>query len=272
MELYNKAYDLLKKDIILSSSVIEASREQSGVQLVVRGSDGLPILIKAKQLLVTASPSISNLQSLDLDDQEHAVFDSGSPRSMYVGILKTSIIPRNLTVQFISPDAVSDNHLDLLKDMSWSLKFLSDGPEGSQLFRVLLDTNVTMSAEEAKDLIRDRLGALQSAGTFSTGSEMVSDSESCDLVFVAFADHITVNWRMPPDELRDGFIQKMHALQGHRATWYTGSLWSTDFSSNVWAFTDTVLERMMARSVETGVHHSSGHHISSHNRRGSHIH
>ncbi|KAI5365419.1 putative FAD/NAD(P)-binding domain superfamily [Septoria linicola] len=66
-----------------------------------------------------------------------------------------------------------------------------------------------------------------------------------ELEFKVLADHTSVCWRLPVEELKAGFMQNLYALQGHRSTWYTGSLWATDFSSNVWAFTDTVLERMV---------------------------
>lgn len=124
------------------------------------------------------------------------------------------------------------------------MKIQSVGPEGLQLFRVLLETNYTISAEDAKDLIQNRLQALHSAGTFSNHKS--SASGGCDLDFKAFASHNGILWRVPADGIEAGFIREMYALQGHRSTWYTGSLWATDFSSNVWAFTDTVLERMVA--------------------------
>lgn len=210
--------------------------------LTVRNTDGTLTLIKAKQLLVTAAPSISNLASLDLDDQETAVFGSATPRTLYVGLVKTPAIPRNFSVEYISSAAAPQNYLDLYKDLPYDLKIQSTGPEGSQLFRVLLEANYTISAEEAKDLIRNRMAALRSAGTFETVNE--STAASCDVEFKAFADHNSILWRLPADELRAGFVQKLYALQGRRSTWYTGSLWATDFSSNVWAFTDTVLQRM----------------------------
>lgn len=240
-ELYEKAYQLLKDDILLNSSVVETSRDQSGVLLVVKNSDGTTTLIKAKQLLFTAAPSTSNLAYLDLDEQEFTIFDSATPRSLYVGLVKTSVVPRNISVDFVSSAAVPDNHLDLYKDLSYGLKLESTGPEGSQLFRALLEATYTINADEAKHLIQKRLEALQLAGTFDTGI----DKGSCDVEFKAFVDHNSIFWRQPPDELKAGFMQKLYALQGHRSTWYTGSLWATDFSSNVWAFTDTVLERLM---------------------------
>lgn len=245
-ELYEKAYALLKDDILLSSSVIKASRNDSGVLVTVRNSDGTTTLIKAKQLLVTAAPSLSNLASLDLDEEESTIFGSSTPRPVFEGLLKTSIIPRNFSVEYVSSAAAPDNYPDLYNDLPHDLKIQSTGPEGSRLFRVLLETTYVISEDEAKDLIRHKLATLKAAGTFdSDDGNTTASAESCDVEFKAFVNHNSILWRLPAEDLRAGFMQKLYALQGRRSTWYTGSLWSTDFASNVWAFTDTVLERMM---------------------------
>ena len=205
----------------------------------MRYGDGTQILIKARQLLVTAAPSITNLESIALDDQESAVFYSATPRPLQVGLIKTSVIPRNFSAQFVSPEVVPDNYLDMYKDLDYDLKVQSTGPEDLNLFRVLLETTYEMSEDEAKALVSDHLQKLEVAGTFET-----TGASEIDLEFVAWANHQSILWRLPAGEVKAGFIQNLYALQGHRSTWYTGGLWSTDFSSNVWAFTDTVLERM----------------------------
>lgn len=231
--------------------------------LVVQSENGCKKLIKAKQLLVTPPPSIENLDSLDLDDQESAVFVSSSPRPIHIGLAKISAIPRNYSVQYVSPKVVPDNYLDMYQDINYDLKIESTGPEGSQLFRTLLETtsDLPLTEAEAKAYITSQVQKLATAGTFdnaaltnaqgSSGDKDVGDGDAAGVEFVAFRSHGSIKWRLPADEIKAGFIQNLYALQGHRSTWYTGSLWCTDFSSNVWAFTDTVLERMVgARQKE----------------------
>jgi hypothetical protein len=53
-------------------------------------------------------------------------------------------------------------------------------------------------------------------------------------------------WKQGEKVLRDGFVQDLYALQGHRGVWYSGSVWAAQYSSTVWAFTDTVLEKLKA--------------------------
>jgi hypothetical protein len=35
-------------------------------------------------------------------------------------------------------------------------------------------------------------------------------------------------------------------LQGYKSTWYTGSVWGAPYSSTLWAYTDTVLLKLLA--------------------------
>ncbi|PIA98431.1 Beta-cyclopiazonate dehydrogenase [Cercospora beticola] len=264
-EIYQKAYARIKDDILLSSSVVSAERdEHDGVHLVVQTSDNCKRLIKAKQLLVTPAPSIQNLESLDLDDQESAVFVSSTPRPIHVGLAKTSAIPRNYSVQYVSSKVAPDNYLDMYQDIKHDLKIQSTGPEELQLFRVLLETtsDLPLTEDEAKAYVTSQVQKLAAAGTLNSvkppdaaagsGDAQTANGGAVTVEFKAFKSHSSVMWRLPADEIKAGFIQNLYALQGHRSTWYTGSLWCTDFSSNVWAFTDTVLERMVGARKKDG--------------------
>lgn len=62
---------------------------------------------------------------------------------------------------------------------------------------------------------------------------------------VAVANHSTAPWGQSAEQVQAGFVTDLYALQGHRHTWKTGGLWCSDYSSNVWAFTDTVLPRLV---------------------------
>ncbi|KAF2208160.1 hypothetical protein CERZMDRAFT_16932, partial [Cercospora zeae-maydis SCOH1-5] len=253
-EIYEKAYARIGDDVLLSSTVVAADRDDNdGVRLVVQTANNCKKLIKAKHLLVTPPPSIANLGSLGLDDQESAVFGSSTPRPLQVGLAKIPSIPRNYSVQYVSSKVAPNNYLDMYQDIKYDLKIQSTGPEGSQLFRTLLETtsDLPLTEEQAKAYITSQVQKLASAGTLSDVQEAENSNDhheaegSVDVEFVAFKSHGSIMWRLPADDIKAGFMQRLYALQGHRSTWYTGSLWCTDFSSNVWAFTDTVLERMV---------------------------
>ncbi|KAM3421384.1 hypothetical protein BST61_g1780 [Cercospora zeina] len=245
-EIYEKAYARIGNDVLLSSTVVSAARNDNDeVCLVVQTTDGCRKLIKAKQLLVTAPPSIENLGSLGLDNQESAVFGSATPRPLQVGLAKISSIPRNYSVQYVSSKVVPNNYLDMYQDIKYDLKVQSTGPEDSQLFRTLLETtsDLPLTEEQAKAYITSQVQKLASTGTLSDDQHEAEGS--VDVEFVAFKSHSSIMWRLPAEDIKAGFMKNLYALQGHRSMWYTGSLWCTDFSSNVWAFTDTVLERMV---------------------------
>jgi len=56
--------------------------------------------------------------------------------------------------------------------------------------------------------------------------------------------HSLVSAHVGKEVLRADFVQKLNALQGRRATRYTGASWGVHLSTSLWIFTDTVLERL----------------------------
>ncbi|KAF2799326.1 FAD/NAD(P)-binding domain-containing protein [Melanomma pulvis-pyrius CBS 109.77] len=235
--LYQHAYTLLKKDVLLSSYVSEAERTNTEVRLVVQAPDG-EYLIKAKRLLFTPPPSLKpSLQSFAVDKKEKEVFREWVPTWSFVGIMNIPCIPENYSIAYISSAAVPSDHL-AIRDYPYTLRLDSTGPSGLGLFRVLFGTNFTITTEEAKQIISEDVQKLVAVGT-------VNYTGDCTLDFRAFADHNSVLWPLTSEQLRQGFVQKLNALQGHRSTWYTGSSWCGHYSSNVWAFTDTVLPKLL---------------------------
>jgi hypothetical protein len=237
--LYERALELLKKDVLLNSYVSEAERERSGIKLVVKNVDGKPgaTLIKAKRLLFTAAPRrLDILQNFDEDKKEIEVFDPLEQTWRFAGVAKIPCIPENYSVSFISSAAVPDHYLKI-RDYPWSLGFTSTGPVGLGLFRVLFGIKDPSTIDEAKSFISSKVQDLVKAGSLNYTGE-------CKVDYKAFVDHNGVLW---PDaeELKKGWVQKLNGLQGHRSTWWTGGYWCSDYTTNVWAFTDTVLERLL---------------------------
>ncbi|ORX98874.1 hypothetical protein BCR34DRAFT_676886 [Clohesyomyces aquaticus] len=235
--LYQRAHDLLRNDVLLRSRVIQTERDGSGVRLVVKSGDVTNRLIKAKRFLVTAPPSITNLKPLSLDPKEKAVFTTWTPTWSFVGLMTIPCIPENYSVSYIARGSAPADHL-ALRNYPYTLRFDSTGPLGQGLFRVLFATNYTISNEEAKGTIVENVHKLAAAGTLNA-------TNSCKADFLAFSDHNSVLRRVSVETLREGWIQKLYGLQGHRATWYTGTLFGSDYTSNVWALTDTVLPRIL---------------------------
>ena len=80
------------------------------------------------------------------------------------------------------------------------------------------------------------------AGAF--GAANATTNSAVDLV--AFAYHSSILWRQGARTLRSGLVQDFYKLQGRKSIWFTGGLWAEDYSGNMWAFTDTVIPRILA--------------------------
>ncbi|KAF2123053.1 hypothetical protein BDV96DRAFT_561900 [Lophiotrema nucula] len=235
--VYQRANELLRPDILLSSKVACGERSDSGVKLVVKSADGNQKLIKAKKLLISAPPSLENMKPFGLDEQEEEVYSTWEPTWSFVGVAKIACINENNSVSFLAPSAVPANHL-AVRDYPYSLRFDSTGPVGGQLYRVIFGTNYSVSYEEAKSTVQATLQKAIDVGTITWNG-------SCEPEYRAWADHNNILWKNDATLIKSGFVQKLYALQGRRSTWYTGLTWTAHYSSNVWAYTDTVLPKLL---------------------------
>jgi hypothetical protein len=231
--LYGKAQDLLADDLLLSSRVTQANRSEDGVSVLVQSSEtGALTLVKAKRLLVSAQPSLTSLATLGLDEHEKSIFSTWAPLGSFAVVVKTNILPPNTTVQFVPPSANAS---------ALPYNFAIDWLGVPTYHRVLFNSQVVppYTAAEAKAAILSGFRAIAEGGAFP------APSEPAYYDIVAFADHTSVRYNQSVEMLEDGFMKKLYGLQGHRGTWYTGGLWCPDYTSNTWAFTDTVLPRLL---------------------------
>lgn len=233
--LYQRALDLLKSDILLSSKVESAKRTTEGVELEVKQGD-TRYLIKARRILFTAAPTLSNLSPFGIDQKEQAVFSQFSVNSEYIGIARIPCVPENTTTSFLPEAAAPANQL-ALKDWPYALRFDSTGPVGLGYFRLVFGANYTVSVSELRSLISKSVKKLNNAGTIPN---------SCDLDYKSFSDHTRAHWRLSAAQLKSGFVQDLYSLQGYRGVWYVGYAWSAPYSSTVWAFVDTLLPKLLA--------------------------
>jgi hypothetical protein len=228
--VYDRALALLKSDVLLQSSVQSAKRSANGVQLTVQ-QGAKTLIVNAKRILYTAPPSESALAPYALDEQERSVFSQGTIQGEWVGVVQTWCLAENTSVIFVPGAAAPNNQLSL-KDYPWSLHMDNTGPLGANMFAFSFGANYTLTAEEVRETVSD---AAQRAG-----------NGSCTVTFRALSDHTRPHWYTSGEALEAGFMTDLFELQGHASTWYTGYAWAAPYSSTVWAFTDTVLERMLA--------------------------
>jgi hypothetical protein len=232
--LYERALGLLKPDVLLSSTVQDAKRTANGVELSVKQGD-INYLIKARRVLYTAGPSLENLAPFHLDAKEMAVFSKWIQVAEFVAVLKASCLPENYSITYLPSAAVPADQL-AIKDWPYSLRLDSTGPPGQGLFRVIFGANHTVSRDEFTSLVLKSVKDIQDAGTVAS---------NCEAEFKALSDHSRPWWPQSADQLRAGFVQDLYSLQGYENMWYTGYAWGAQYSSTVWAFTDTVLEKLL---------------------------
>ncbi|KAH7086940.1 hypothetical protein FB567DRAFT_526599 [Paraphoma chrysanthemicola] len=233
--VYQRALALLSDDVLLSSTIQTVKRTETGAEILVTQGKK-QYTIRAKRLLFTAPPSLTTLAQYGLDDKETSALSKWTIPAEFVAVVKIPCIPENTSVSFLPSAAAPSNQL-ALKDWPYSLRLDSTGPSGSNLFRIIFGSNTTLPAEEFKKIVTTSVHTLQEAGTIQG---------NCSVDFKAISEHTRPQWKLTPQQLKDGFVQELYALQGYRATWYTGYAWAAPYSSTVWAFTDDVLVRLLA--------------------------
>ena len=226
--IYSKAKLLLAPDLMLATTVLHATRDKNGVTLLVENRHtGARAVIKAKRLLVTFPLTPANLFPLHLDELESKVLGTFTESSLYTAVVQTNIIPSNTSVRFARNVGPYSLEISWNGDPHFFSIILAGGAHGS-------------GSMEALQIIEDTFKKLANSEAFSP-----SKDETPWFDIVAFSDHSGVVYNQTAQQLQEGLIKQLYALQGHHSTWYTGSVWCSGFSSNVWAFTDTVLPKLL---------------------------
>lgn len=229
--LYERAYALLKDDVLLESFPIAAERNDSGVKVVVQSFDGSKKLIRAKKLLFTPPPSEQEVAALDPDEHELEVLSHWTPTYSFIGVARVPGIPINDGVYWTAPSAAPDNYMNV-RNWPWTMLATSTGLNDSTV-EVLMSTNYSISQADAQELCTKNF-----EGLFAPGGAY-ANATNTTIEWLAFGNHNSILWRMPASLLQQGFVQDLYSLQGPRSTWYTGGLWCADYSGDVWVSTVT---------------------------------
>jgi len=181
--LYDRALQLLQQDVLLSSMVVTAERNDSGVQLVVQCAGGSKKLIKAKRMIFTPPPSLGNLAVFAPDGQETSAFSTWTDTWSFAAVARIPAIPANYSANWIAPAGAPTNYLDT-RNWPWTLS-TSPAPGDIGLSEVLLASNYSLTHAQAKATIESAIQEATSAGgAFPNGTAEVE--------FVAFVDHNSI--------------------------------------------------------------------------------
>jgi hypothetical protein len=227
--LYEKATTelLAEKSLLLSSTVLATERvsDSGRVKVLVKTPKGRTLII-AKKLLMTIPPVASSLAEFDACEEELKLFRQFKGLSYYTSVIRNAGTGTQL-IQSIAVDKpyalppmpALINTIPVPSNPSLSIVFY--GTELGQIF----------SDDEVKAAIVADLKRYQKAnGIKPTEPE-----------FMVFSNHSPYNLQVSGEATKNGFYQKLYALQGERNTYWSGATWKSHDSSSTWAFTKNIV-------------------------------
>jgi hypothetical protein len=238
MELYNKIAALLGSDVLFESTVVESSRNESGVQLVVQGKQGTKKLIIAKQLLLSIQPTRENLAPFDLSAWEKELFSKPKYARSHMSIATHSKLPNGTALVNLNASA-AEHPLTAFIDPPYVTRFEHYGSP-TKLFRVPIagqDFNA-FDVAAAQKIARSSLERMSAQGT-------VPPLQGEELKFLQWSDHAAVGYGVSAEDLRNNWIHDLYSLQGKRSTWFTGGVVATDFTTTLWEFNEGLFPKML---------------------------
>jgi Uncharacterized conserved protein len=228
-ELFGKAANFIdEENIFFESTVSQARRNSTGVELVVEGADGTRKLIMAKKLLITFPPTLSALRGFDLRKEESSLFAKWDHKNYYAAAITDTGLPDGINIANTNPENQPGSLP--LPPFQWELEY--SGVPGYFMTKIVAEANFT--AEDAKELIKSDIKRMGETGVFSTKEPEIA----------AFTSHSPETLIVSTDDVRDGFYKKLYALQGHQSTYYSGYTFCTDYSTPLWNYTGSVLDMM----------------------------
>ncbi|CAP65549.1 uncharacterized protein PODANS_6_10420 [Podospora anserina S mat+] len=255
--LYDKISTLLGKDVLYNSQVVNSKRSNSGIELVVDSArldddeeqpgksrkgkgkgKATKKLIIAKKLLLAIPPTRENLAPFDLTPAEKAHFSKPKYGRSHTAIAKHSKLPAGVQLRNL-PLSATANPLSPFLQTPFVLSFTSLATDSPLFSLGSSGTNYTaFPPSEAKKVARKAIQTMVDAGT-------LPDLEGEEVEFVAWSDHGPGGFGVSAQELREGWMEDMYALQGKRSTWFTGNGIAADFTTMLWKFNDQMLDRIV---------------------------
>ena len=228
-ELYAAAArDLGAANILYNSTVVRTLRSLPGRVLVLARTPAGPQLVLAKQLLLTAPPTLDNLRGWDLSAEERSLFGQFSNSAYYAAVLRDVPLPANVTT-FLAAGAATPFQLPRLPGV------------------------YTVGATGVPGLVNIKYGAAQGLSDEAVRADILrsvravaDDGAASNASFVAYSSHTPFELAVAPQAIRDGFYRRLYGLQGQRNTFYTGATFHTHDSSLLWNFTQAMVLPKMA--------------------------
>jgi hypothetical protein len=230
-QLYRNALAELKSNVLLNSTVIAGDRgsnHRQGVRLVVQTPTGKKLIL-AKQLLVAIPQTIQNMKTFGLDNREKGILSQIYGLPYYGGVVKNT----GLASGFSYKNYAANNTYNI-----------AEIPSVVEFNPSPVDEHLYYWYNSAKPVSQKRIEA-DARNAIKTLQKLTGAATQPEPQFVAFTDFGPFHLAAEVDDIRNGFYRDAYALQGHRNTWYIGTLFVTG-SSQVWNNTAIMLPDILA--------------------------
>lgn len=228
-EVYEKAAQELGADVLLSSTVFAARRNSSGVALVVKTPQGYKLVIASK-LLVTVPTVMDNMQPMNVDQRETAIFSKWNYLGYYVMVVRNTGLPSGFT-WINANNSVETYNIPQLPGLSEIFESRIPG-----LFYAWFRSPTAVTQAEVEKTSIETMRRIQAAQNFTATTPEILE----------FRSHSPYKLYVNADDIRNGFYQDLYRLQGYRSTWYTGAAMVSHNVGLTWDFTQRLLPKMIA--------------------------
>jgi hypothetical protein len=229
-EIFDKALNELGSNALVSSTVTAARRPTEGKseksKLVVSTPKGKKLVITSK-VLVSAPPTMSNMNALNLDAQEESLFKQFTSSSFYVFLLTDTGLPAGYSFQNVRPTSNATFSIPPLPGLYNINPTVVD-----DLFSVWYGGPEPLTQAQMKEDIKATVVRLR---------EVADGSAEGDVRFLDYSSHTPFQIAVPSDAISHGFYRELEELQGHRNTWYTGSAFVGNHAALLWNSTEFLL-------------------------------
>ena len=236
-DLYEAVAEELGDDVLYSSTIVSAKRHpHKGVTVTVQNAEtGKLTCIEAKRLVMAVEPTPENVAPLRPTGREKRTLAKFGFSTVYAGILRHPSLQLSTAYTDRLPETGPSNYTEFpLASQVGRIDYLGGTEDLFQFTAVGTDKD---TAESMQALIQETIDTMVEAGTIPAAEG--------PLKFEAFADHGKMHPRVSAKDLRQGFVQDMLALQGHRSTWYTGAAFSAGFSTVIWEYNNVLLPQVV---------------------------
>ncbi|KAK2603653.1 hypothetical protein QQS21_004126 [Conoideocrella luteorostrata] len=230
--LFDRVLNLLSRNVLLESTVIASKRTDRGVTLTVQTPSGRKT-VKAKKLLIAATPSPENVGPWDLSNTEKELFSKFSWETLFVGVVNNTGLHPSVTGIRNAPENPADFFLPQGDFTDAYTRAGSDEMPDLWTARVIGRTGLTDN--QARNLILQPFKKMKEAGTFKIAAPSL----------VEFASHGSTVPKVSAADLKAGFYNRLYALQGQRSTFWTGLTWAPDYTPILWDFTEKLFPEIL---------------------------